>query len=89
MKKIILYTKKGCPYCLETKKLLKCLNISFSDYELDPNNPKYNSLKEQTFKQFKHYSFPIIIADKDLIGGYTELYRLYKNNELFPFLTSS
>ena len=87
MKNIIIYTRTECPYSLEAKKLLKMLNIKFDEYQLDHNNPKYTQLKEQIFTRFKHRSFPVILTEDSLIGGYAELIRLYNEKKLFSILS--
>lgn len=75
-KEYILYTKKGCPNCDNTKKLLKQKKkqykvIQISSIEDLPVNVK------RIVKKYNYYSVPIIFekGKKRLtfIGGYNEL----------------
>ena len=82
MAEIILYTKNNCPYSREAKSLCNILYIPYQEYSIDGNNPKYNQIKQNLFKTFKHNSFPIIIINKTVIGGYSELVDAYHSKKL-------
>lgn len=71
--KIVMYTKVGCPYCENAKTLLSRLNLPFSEKSLDPRNENYNKDKLKIFNYFNHHSFPVIVINNKLLGGYSEL----------------
>lgn len=70
---IRLYTKTGCSYCINALNLLNSLNKKFEVYELDPKHPLYNRNKETLFNHYNYSSFPVVLIDNKLIGGFTEL----------------
>lgn len=68
-KRICVYSKDECIYCIQTKKLLESeylMNMSII-YQIDSVDER-NHLKEK----YKVKTFPIILLDGELIGGYTE-----------------
>jgi glutaredoxin len=48
MKKIILYTMKGCPWCLEMKNTLKESKIKFIERDIDKHKDEYDLFVEAT-----------------------------------------
>ena len=69
MPKIIVYTKVPCPYCINAKNLLKELGHTFEEIDLTNNFEKMDEIKNETGWR----TFPIILIDDQLIGGYTDL----------------
>lgn len=39
---VVVYTMKGCPYCVELKELLIKENIAFIDRDIDDNEEEYD-----------------------------------------------
>jgi glutaredoxin len=68
-----MFSKKGCPYCLKARQLLKQYNIKYSEIELDPNSNNYTQQRNKLFSFSNQYTFPIIYNGEKLIGGYSEL----------------
>lgn len=66
---INVYTKDNCVFCTRTKTLLANRKITFNEYILNVDI----SLEEirRSFPTMK--TFPIIVIDNEVIGGYTEL----------------
>jgi glutaredoxin len=48
MKKVILYTMKGCPWCLEMKNTLKESKIKFIERDIDKHKDEYDLFVEAT-----------------------------------------
>lgn len=69
---LLIYTKKGCKYCVLAKELLKTKKIKYNEYELNSNDTNYEMSRDYLFKTY-HNSFPIILLNNKFIGGYTEL----------------
>lgn len=71
-----IYTKSGCKFCTEVKKLLKNANIFFQlincdDYILENKQQFLNFIQKVTNSDIK--TFPIVFNEKkQFIGGYIE-----------------
>lgn len=42
MKKLVVYTMKGCPYCEDFKKILKEQKIKFVNRDIDKHSDEYD-----------------------------------------------
>lgn len=80
--KIIVFTKPGCPYCKNAKQLLGSLDLPFNEIVLNPNDLTYEYKKNRLFDYYNHRSYPIIVIDNILLGGYTELLEAYRDKSL-------
>jgi len=74
---IKIYSKIGCPYCVQAKSFISDLNIPYKETILDPSNADYSKNRDHLFNTFGHKSFPIIFVGKTLLGGYQDLVRSY------------
>ena len=52
MKKVILYTMKGCPWCLDMKAKLKESKIKFIERDIDKHKDEYDLFVEATSNDF-------------------------------------
>jgi len=52
MKHIILYTMKGCPHCLDMKKMLDENHIRYNERDIDEYEDEYNLFVEATDNEF-------------------------------------
>ena len=77
-KRIVIYTKLDCSYCVEAKSLLKNNNIPFEEKLLDLNFTREYLLEEYPSAK----TFPVIVINEKYIGGYTELVN-YMNTDFF------
>ena len=69
MKEVIVWSKDRCMQCNEAKALLKLKGIAFEERSIDKG-----FTREQFMQAVPNArSFPQIIADGELIGGYQEL----------------
>jgi glutaredoxin len=48
MNEIIVFTLNGCSHCVDLKKELKNLNITFTEIEVESNKKIWNSVVKQT-----------------------------------------
>ena len=69
MNKYIIYSKPSCGYCLQAKDLLEQNKLEFEYKQLGT----HYSLQEfmELFPDAR--SFPMIIKDDEVIGGYNDL----------------
>ncbi len=82
MKKVVMYSKKVCPYCVSAKNLLQNNGIPFEEILIDGCAEFYQELKERT----GHMTVPQIFFGETFIGGYDELKDLENNGSLTQLL---
>lgn len=71
-----IYTKENCRYCFLVKELLKKLNIDHKVLVLDND-----FTKEEFISKFDApHTFPRVLKDGILIGGYTETCQFLREN---------
>jgi glutaredoxin len=63
MNEIIVFTLNGCSHCVELKKELKKLNITFTEIEVESNKKIWDSVVKQT----GHNSLPSVYIS--IAGG--------------------
>lgn len=64
-----MYTKDPCPYCSNAKRLLENKKVAFKEIDLTDNMAEMQRIKDETGWR----TFPIIMIDDKLIGGYQDL----------------
>jgi glutaredoxin 3 len=73
-----MYSTRWCGYCVRAKALLDGKGIAYEEIFLD-DDPRFRAhLHELT----GGWTVPQILIDGDVIGGYTELWRLDKSGQL-------
>ena len=72
MKPIRLYTTRWCGYCVRAKALLRSRGLAFEEVSLD-DEPKF---REKLYELTGGWTVPQITIGDEVIGGYTELWRL-------------
>jgi len=82
MKKLTIYTLKGCPFCNRAKGLLTEKGIDFTEIEVLPKSEEWTAMKAITNKG----SLPQIIIDNVPIGGYRDLVDIEASGELWEKL---
>jgi glutaredoxin 3 len=74
MKKVVMYKKKVCPYCVQAENYLRAKGVSeieFIDIELNPSKRE-----EMISKSKGKMTVPQIFIDEEHIGGCDELHAL-------------
>ena len=81
MKIITIYGKPGCGFCEAAKGL--CTQIG-ADYEYIDVTTSDELLERHKARQdqYQHYTVPLILADGEFIGGFSELQQAYQAGEL-------
>ncbi len=80
--KIEIYTTKNCPYCIKAKKLLSLLNLEFSEQNIEDCFEAVCLELSKKYNKPGISTVPQIIINNNYIGGYDDLEKVYKNNEL-------
>jgi glutaredoxin 3 len=82
MKQVILYSKDYCPYCTLAKNILNSLNIAYEEIDIT-HKPEtiYELMKKSGMR-----TVPQIFIGEELIGGYDDLSRLYREGKLLEKL---
>jgi len=73
MDKVILYSADWCSSCVTAKRFLEEKNIPFEEINIDSQGISRNRLIELTGR----LAIPTIVVNEKVIGGYTELTKLY------------
>lgn len=81
-KKVIMYTKVPCPFCVAAKNFMLQEGIKFSEIDLTHDPEQILKIKRET----GWMTVPIILIEDHLVGGYTDLKELHQNNKLWPLL---
>ena len=78
MKPIRLYTTRWCGYCVRAKALLRSRGLPFEEISLD-DEPAF---RETLHRLTGGWTVPQITIGDEVIGGYTELWRLDRSGML-------
>jgi glutaredoxin 3 len=78
MQPIRMYTTRWCGYCVRAKALLRSRGLPFEEVSLDDDPAFREKLHELT----GGWTVPQITIGDEVIGGYTELWRLDRSGDL-------
>jgi glutaredoxin 3 len=84
MPKIEIYTKSYCPYCTRAKGLLDMKNVTYTEYDVTNDTPKF----EEMLKRSERRTVPQIFIDDHHIGGCDDLFALNDQKKLDPLLNA-
>ena len=73
-----MYTTRWCGYCVRAKALLRSRGLAFEEISLD-DEPAF---REKLFELTGGWTVPQITIGDEVIGGYTELWRLDRSGLL-------
>lgn len=79
---IVVFSKPGCPYCYKAKVFLNNLDLPFKEISLNPSEDNYTYKRDKLFNYYNHRSYPIIVINNNLLGGYSELVHSYNTLRL-------
>ena len=85
MSDVTVYTTEPCSYCARAKGLLKARGVEFSEVNLsrDPEG------RVELAKQTGMMTFPQVIIDGELVGGFTEVQAAAESGRLDELLIGS
>ena len=66
-----VFSKVGCPYCVNAKRVLSSKNIPFEEIMFDGVTVTKDSISKEVGKQIS--TLPQILIDGVYVGGYNEL----------------
>jgi glutaredoxin 3 len=69
MSEVTVYTTDPCAFCVRVKGLLKSRGVEFAEINLAKNPEGRAALARETGM----LSFPQVIVDGELLGGFTEV----------------
>lgn len=78
VKPIRMYTTRWCGYCVRAKALLRSRGLPFEEISLD-DEPAF---RETLYELTGGWTVPQITIGDEVIGGYTELWRLDRSGRL-------
>jgi len=84
MPKITVYTTEPCSYCVRVKRLLDAREVEFTEINLSKDADGRSQLVERTGMM----SFPQVIVDGTLIGGFTEVQAAAESGRLDKLLAA-
>ncbi len=85
MSKVTVYTTEPCSFCARVKGLLQARGIEFSEINLAKDPAGRAELARTTGM----LSFPQVIVDGELLGGFTELQAAAESGRLDELLAGS
>lgn len=71
---VTVYTKDYCPYCTQTKNLLKNLNIEFEEVDVTNDSEKLMEIVQKS----RMRTVPQIFVGDTCLGGYTDIAALHE-----------
>ena len=71
--KIVIYSADWCSSCVSAKRFLEEKNIPYEEINIDRQGISRSRLIELTGR----LAIPTIVVNESVIGGYTELTKLY------------
>ena len=84
MSKVTVYTTDRCSFCTRVKALLNARSVEFDEINLSKDPAGRVELARQTGMM----SFPQVLIDGRLIGGYIEVQRAVDSGELDQLLAA-
>ena len=67
--KAIIWSKDGCPYCVQAKSLLESRSIEYEERNINQDWTREQLLEAVPTAR----TLPQIFLDQELVGGFTEL----------------
>jgi len=87
-----IYTKSGCKFCTEVKKLLKLNKLEYKIIDCDEyllDNKEHFLYFIQTISGQKVKTFPIVFYNGKFVGGYVETDKFIVSNDMSSLFENS
>jgi glutaredoxin 3 len=84
MSKVTVYTTEPCSFCTRVKGLLKARDVDFAEVNLAKDPAGRIELARKTGMM----SFPQVLIDERVIGGFAEVQRALESGELDELLAA-
>ena len=82
MNPVVIYTLRGCPFCVRAKALLESKAASYSEIDVTGDYDQ----RVRVSGRSGHRTFPQIYIGETFVGGYDELQALDRAGRLDPML---
>jgi glutaredoxin 3 len=80
--KVVMYSKDPCPYCVNAKRFLDNKGVAYELIDLTNQPDKMAAIKDSSGWR----TFPIIMINGKVIGGYTDMKALEEEGKLDAML---
>ena len=84
MSQVDIYTKRFCPYCVLTKRLLEQKGVLYREFDVSFDD----SLRVEMLNRAQRQTVPQIFIGDTHVGGNEELYALERKGELNNLLAA-
>jgi glutaredoxin 3 len=84
MREIVMYTTEPCAYCRQAKALLAKRGLDYDEINLGRDPAGRAELVERTGMM----TFPQIVIDGELVGGFDQLYAADQSGRLAELLAA-
>jgi glutaredoxin 3 len=78
MASVVIYTLRGCPYCVRAKGLLESKGTAFDEIDVSGDYAERVAVCGRT----GHRTFPQVFIDGRFVGGCDELHALEREGQL-------
>ena len=85
MKDIVVYTTTACSFCRRVKELLEARSIPYREVELRREDP---DSRDELWARTGMMSFPQVVIDGELLGGFRELLTADRSGRLDELLAA-
>jgi glutaredoxin 3 len=79
---VVIYTLRGCPYCVRARRLFETKRIPFREIDVSGDWTARMRISDQT----GHRTFPQIFIGETFVGGCDEVHSLERAGKLDPML---
>lgn len=83
MADVTVYTTESCPFCMRAKALLDQRGVQYDEVFISRSD---DGARERLVQETGGYTFPQVIIDGDVIGGWDQLSALDQRGELDALL---
>lgn len=83
MKKILMYTTRWCPFCVNAKRLLASKGVSVEEVPVDSDPARRAEMMERSGRR----TVPQIFIGEKHVGGFDDIAALEHQGALDPLLT--
>lgn len=80
---VVIYTLRGCPFCIRAKALLDSKSAPYTEIDVTADYAERASISTRS----GHRTFPQIFIGDAFVGGYDELSSLDRAGRLDPMLS--
>ena len=85
MAEITVYTTESCPLCMRAKALLDQKGVPYDEVFISRSD---HGARECLVAETGGYTFPQVVIDGTVVGGWDQLSALDQRGELDPMLAS-